>query len=169
MILTVSTCASPLGPLRLYVSPAGLCRLALPGEPEMDAAVAAWLARFFPGPTEAREAARREHDLFHDQLAEYFAGQRRAFDLPLDLRGTPFQRRVWGVLLNIGWGETRSYGEVAGLLGSPGAARAVGQACGANPVAIVVPCHRVVAAGGRPGGYSGGAGVKRFLLALEGG
>jgi methylated-DNA-[protein]-cysteine S-methyltransferase len=103
------------------------------------------------------------------QLAEYFAGARRAFDLPLDLRGTPFQLRVWQALLRIPYGETRTYGQLAAQIGHPGAARAVGAANGANPVAIIVPCHRVVASGGGLGGYGGGLDRKEFLLGLESG
>lgn len=101
------------------------------------------------------------------ELAEYFRGERRQFDLPLDLDGTAFQLRVWRRLLRIPYGTTRSYGELARAVGRPKAARAVGQACGANPVAIVVPCHRVVAAGGALGGYGGGLKLKRRLLDLE--
>lgn len=101
------------------------------------------------------------------QLTEYFQGKRKVFDLPLDLNGTPFQRRVWNQLRRIPYGVTRSYGEVARAIGKPGAARAVGQASGANPVPILVPCHRVIAAGGALGGYGGGLRLKRFLLALE--
>ncbi len=101
------------------------------------------------------------------QLAEYLGGKRRRFDLPLDLDGTPFQLRVWRRLLAIPYGATCSYGELARAVGRPGAARAVGQACGANPVAIVVPCHRVIAAGGALGGYGAGGKLKRRLLDLE--
>ncbi len=103
------------------------------------------------------------------QLTEYFEGQRRSFDLPLDLRGTPFQLRVWKALLNIPYGETRSYGELALKLGSPGASRAVGAANGSNPVAIVVPCHRVIGTGGGLCGYGGGLDRKKSLLDLESG
>lgn len=99
-------------------------------------------------------------------LRDYFAGV--APRLPaLDLRGSPFQRAVWEALLEIPWGEVRTYGEVAASLGSAGAARAVGQANHENPVAILVPCHRVVQVGGRLGGYGGGVEVKRWLLAHE--
>jgi methylated-DNA-[protein]-cysteine S-methyltransferase len=108
-----------------------------------------------------REAAR--------QLAEYFARTRRTFDLQLDLRGTPFQLQVWNGLLRIPYGETRSYGQLAATLGHPGAPRALGAANGANPVSIIVPCHRVIAAGGGLGGYGGGLERKRFLLDLESG
>jgi O-6-methylguanine DNA methyltransferase len=101
------------------------------------------------------------------QLEEYFAGRRKVFGLPLDLRGTEFQRSVWRELLGIPYGETRTYAEVARAIGSPRAVRAVGAANGANPVPIVVPCHRVVATGGGLGGYGGGLQMKRRLLELE--
>jgi methylated-DNA-[protein]-cysteine S-methyltransferase len=102
------------------------------------------------------------------QLGEYFEGTRRAFDLPLELAGTPFQRAVWRALADIPYGQTISYAELAAMVGRPGAFRAVGQANGANPVPIVLPCHRVVSSGGGIGGYGGGLELKRRLLALEG-
>jgi methylated-DNA-[protein]-cysteine S-methyltransferase len=102
-----------------------------------------------------------------DQLNAYFAGELTTFDLELDLRGTEFQRRVWHALLTIPFGETRSYGEVAEQIGVPGAARAVGLANGHNPIAIIVPCHRVIGASGSLTGYGGGLDRKRSLLALE--
>ena len=101
------------------------------------------------------------------QLDEYFAGTRTAFDLPYALKGTPFEMRVWDALLHIPYGETRSYGEIALQAGSPRGARAVGAANHANPLPIIVPCHRVILAGGRLGGYGGGVETKRALLALE--
>jgi methylated-DNA-[protein]-cysteine S-methyltransferase len=101
------------------------------------------------------------------QLVEYFSGARRAFRLPLSPEGTPFQQAVWKALLQIPYGETRSYGEVARMVGRPGAARAVGQACNRNPLGIVVPCHRVVGRDGALTGYAGGIHMKRRLLALE--
>ncbi|HEX2193315.1 MAG TPA: methylated-DNA--[protein]-cysteine S-methyltransferase [Acidimicrobiales bacterium] len=101
------------------------------------------------------------------QLDEWFAGRRRDFHLALELHGTTWQRRVWDVLLEIPFGETVTYGEVARRAGSPRSARAVGHAVGRNPVCIVVPCHRVVGAGGALGGYSGGIDNKRWLLAHE--
>ena len=102
------------------------------------------------------------------QIGEYFAGTRRDFDLPLDPAGTPFQRRVWTEMARIPFGATESYGTLARKTGS--VARAVGGACGANPIPIVIPCHRVVAEGGALGGFSGGTGpaTKRALLELEG-
>jgi AraC family transcriptional regulator of adaptative response/methylated-DNA-[protein]-cysteine methyltransferase len=103
------------------------------------------------------------------QLREYFHGDRREFDLPLDLAGTPWQRKVWGALLEIPYGATTSYGELAIRLGNPGGSRAVGRANGENSVAIVVPCHRVIQADGGLRGYGGGIHRKRWLLDLEAG
>ncbi len=103
-----------------------------------------------------------------EQLREYTEGRRREFDLPLAPRGTPFQRQVWDAVSRIPYGETRGYGELARELGRPTAARAVGAAVGANPLCVVVPCHRVVGASGRLTGYAYGLPLKRRLLALEG-
>ncbi len=102
-----------------------------------------------------------------DELERYFDGSLRGFSVPLDLKGTPFQKEVWGQLLKIPYGETRSYGEIAKTLGKPGASRAVGRANGDNYVAIVVPCHRVIEAGGGLRGYGGGLDRKKYLLELE--
>lgn len=99
------------------------------------------------------------------QLEEYFAGRRRRFDLPLAPAGTPFQQKVWAALRRIPFGETRSYAEIAREVGS--SARAVGGACGANPILLVIPCHRVVAADGGLGGFSAGLKNKEWLLAFE--
>ena len=102
-----------------------------------------------------------------EQLAEYFAGERSDFDLPLAAPGSPFQHRVWAALRQIPYGETSTYGQIAEVIGRPGAARAVGLANGANPIGIVVPCHRVVGADGSLTGYGGGLERKQFLLDLE--
>ena len=102
-----------------------------------------------------------------DQLGAYFAGELTDFDIELDLRGTEFQQRVWKALLTIPYGETRSYGEIAEQIGAPGSARAVGLANGHNPIAIVIPCHRVIGANGSLTGYGGGLDRKRILLELE--
>jgi len=102
-----------------------------------------------------------------DQLESYFAGERRHFDLPLDLRGTPFQKTVWGELLRIPYGETISYGQLATRIGNPAASRAVGSANGRNPISVIVPCHRVIGSGGKLTGYAGGLNCKNFLLQLE--
>jgi methylated-DNA-[protein]-cysteine S-methyltransferase len=101
------------------------------------------------------------------QLREYFAGRLFHFDLPLEMIGTGFQQRVWRLLLEIPYGETRSYGEIAARIGDVKAVRAVGAANGRNPIAIVVPCHRVIGANGKLVGYGGGLGMKRMLLHLE--
>ena len=103
------------------------------------------------------------------QLADYFAGRRTAFDVPLAMTGSPFQRRVWRALQEIPYGETLSYGELARRIGIPSASRAVGVANGHNPVAVIVPCHRVIGADGSLTGYGGGLARKRFLLELEAG
>lgn len=102
-----------------------------------------------------------------EQLREYFAGQRRYFDLPLSPVGTDFQKRVWKLLTQIGYGQNRTYGELAGMLGAPNAARAVGAAVGRNPLSVIVPCHRVLGAAGALTGYAGGLDRKRQLLVLE--
>jgi len=103
-----------------------------------------------------------------EQLRAYFAGELRVFDLTLDMQGTEFQKRVWYELLNIPYGETRSYSHIANAIEKPKAVRAVGAANGRNPIPIVVPCHRVIGAGGSLVGYGGGLPLKRFLLDLEG-
>jgi methylated-DNA-[protein]-cysteine S-methyltransferase len=102
-----------------------------------------------------------------EQLHAYFAGELRDFDLPLDMQGTEFQRRVWCELQNIPYGETRSYSYVANAIGAPKAVRAVGAANGRNPIPIIVPCHRVIGAAGSLVGYGGGLSMKKFLLDLE--
>lgn len=105
--------------------------------------------------------------LLRSELDEYFGGERTAFDVALTLRGTPFERRVWSELRKIPYGETASYGEIAARIGQPGAARAVGLANARNPIAVIVPCHRVIGADGSLTGYGGGIARKRLLLDLE--
>lgn len=102
-----------------------------------------------------------------EQLDAYFAGSLTDFDVELELKGTEFQRRVWNALITIPYGETRSYGEIAEQIGSPGASRAVGLANGRNPISIIVPCHRVIGSTGGLTGYGGGLDRKRILLTLE--
>jgi methylated-DNA-[protein]-cysteine S-methyltransferase len=101
------------------------------------------------------------------QLSEYFEGKRTSFDIPLDVDGTPFQKAVWSELLRIPYGETRSYGDIAKAIGRPGAARAVGMANHDNPIAVVIPCHRVVGKNGSLTGYAGGLHLKAQLLSIE--
>ena len=151
---------SPLGPLTLIASGGALTGLYMNGRrpASADAADAA-------GDAEGADAA--VLDEVERQLSEYFSGQRQAFDLPLALEGTAFQRRVWDALLGIGYGRTLSYGQLADQIGQPTAARAVGLANGRNPVSIIVPCHRVVGADGSLTGYGGGLDNKHRLLELE--
>lgn len=155
---------SPVGPLVLGASQDGLCLLEFGDRRRLQSQLADLArrlgARLVPGRNRCLDAARR-------QLAEYFGGERRTFDLPLDIRGTPFEERVWRALLEIPYGETRSYRDIAIRVGAPSAARAVGAANGRNRIAIVIPCHRVVNADGRLGGYGGGLWRKQRLLDLE--
>lgn len=117
-------------------------------------------------PVEAGEKG-RFLDEARGQLLEYFAGERRIFDLPLSIHGTPFQEKVWAALRDIPYGETRSYQQVAELIGNPKAVRAVGMANNRNPLPILIPCHRVVGKDGKLVGYAGGIARKRALLDLE--
>ena len=156
-------CPSPWGSLRLLATGGGLCRVVLPGEEGIDR----WVARHLPGTVAIEGAAVLQQAV--EQLQAYFAGTRRTFDLALDVRGTPFQQAVWGQLQEIPYGETRSYAQIAAALGRPLASRAVGQANGANPLPIFVPCHRVVQSDGSLGGYGGGLALKQALLRLESG
>ncbi len=153
---------SPVGPLLLGSDGAGLSAVFFDGHRDGGDARVAGVRDGHRDPEDPvlREAA--------TQLTEYFAGARHAFDIPLSPVGTPFQHRVWNTLRTIPYGQTASYGDVARRLGlaSP-AARAVGLANGANPLSIVVPCHRVVGADGSLTGYGGGLGRKQFLLDLE--
>jgi methylated-DNA-[protein]-cysteine S-methyltransferase len=119
--------------------------------------------------TRDHRSAREPFGTAREQLEQYFAGDRRDFELTLELDGPAFHKRVWEALLTIPYGETRSYGQIAAQVGDPGAARAVGFANGRNPIAIVVPCHRVIGADGSLTGYGGGLPRKRQLLDLEAG
>lgn len=148
--------SSPVGPLFLAASEKGLVRL------EFEARVMKLDARR----VELRESE-REISPYLNQLDEYFAGERREFRMPLDLRGTPFQIACWRALVAIPYGETRTYADIARTIGHPNAFRAVGMANNRNPIAIVVPCHRVIATGGSLCGYGGGLDIKRQLLDLE--
>ena len=155
---------SPVGPLLAVASDAGLLKLGFPNRPvdeQLEWLAAAVSPRLLEAPARL-EPARRE-------LGEYFAGERRSFDLALDWRLTHgFVNRVLRETAQIPFGETRSYAEVAAAAGSPRAFRAAGSALGANPIPIIVPCHRVLRSGGGIGGYGGGLEVKRRLLTLEG-
>jgi methylated-DNA-[protein]-cysteine S-methyltransferase len=158
------TYESPLGPLTVFVTPRGLVRLSYPGEPiesQLDELAALISPRVMAAPERTDEVRR--------QLDGYFGGTRRDFELPVDwrlLRG--FRGQVLKATARIPFGQVSSYREIATRAGSPNAYRAAGNALGSNPVPIVVPCHRVLHAGGGLGGYTGGLERKRFLLALEG-
>jgi len=154
---------SPIGTLRIASTSIGLAYLDLPRAGGRG--FAGWLAGAIPG-ARRTEAFAPNRDAIR-QVLEYLEGKRTDFDLPLDLRGTSFQRAVWDALLAIPYGETRSYLDVARAVGKPDAVRAVGMANGANPVPLVVPCHRVIQSGGKIGGYGGGIDLKRRLLAME--
>lgn len=156
-MLAAMRLASPVGTLTLVASDAGLVAVLWPDDDPRRVVLGPW--REQDDHPVLRAAA--------DQLAEYFAGERRVFDLPFDMRGTDFQVAVWAALLAIPYGETRSYGALAQMLGRPGASRAVGAANGRNPLSIVAPCHRVVGSTGRLTGFAGGLDVKARLLALE--
>jgi methylated-DNA-[protein]-cysteine S-methyltransferase len=132
-----------------------------------DAGLRAVLFAHHPPPADTIAAPHPVLAAAERQLREYFAGDRRTFDLPLDLEGTPFQRRAWLALAEVPFGTTRSYGEQARRLGAPRAARAVGAANGRNPLAIVLPCHRLVGSDGGLVRYGGGLEVKRALLDHE--
>jgi AraC family transcriptional regulator of adaptative response/methylated-DNA-[protein]-cysteine methyltransferase len=155
---------SPVGPLVLGATEDGLCLLEFGDrrmlEGKFDALAARLGAPLAPGRNRWIEAARA-------QLAEYFRGERRDFELPLVVRGTAFQEKVWRALLEIPYGETWSYRDVATRIGTPSATRAVGTANGRNRLAIIIPCHRVVNADGKLGGYGGGLWRKQHLLDLE--
>ena len=157
-ILYYSRMNSPVGPLLIGVSATALVAL------EFDRG----LPKKIAGQRVAWEESESRARDVRAQLREYFSGKRRNFDLGLDLRGTDFQKRCWNQLLRIPYGETCSYAEIARAVGSPKSFRAVGQANHYNPIAIIVPCHRVLAAGCYLGGYGGGLPVKAWLLRLEG-
>ena len=156
---------SPVGELTLVAGPAGLRQLTWPVQPGGVApADGPPLDRLADGAPAGVVAVLDEAV---EQLDEYFAGKRTEFDLPLDPVGTEFQQRAWAALRRIPFGETRTYGQQAQIIGSPSAVRAVGSANGRNPISIIVPCHRVVGADGSLTGFGGGLDAKRFLLDHE--
>jgi methylated-DNA-[protein]-cysteine S-methyltransferase len=154
-VITTTTMESPVGTLTLTAVDGRLTGLHMDGQRH--------------APTSSEDWERDDDGLAAvvDQLEAYFAGSRETFDVPLDLHGTDFQRRVWAGLLEIPYGETMSYGELARRVARPGASRAVGLANGRNPVAIIVPCHRVIGADGTLTGYGGGLDRKVWLLDHE--
>jgi O-6-methylguanine DNA methyltransferase len=154
---------SPIGPLHLFSTEQGLVKLALPNEPRSEAE--AYVRRVL-GPITLREDEAYQTRALAE-LATYFAGARRMFTVALDPRGTPFQRLVWDAVAAVPYGETRTYRTIAQTIGRPAAMRAVGAANGANPLPIIIPCHRLIGANGSLIKYGGGLEIKRRLLALE--
>lgn len=142
------TLQTPIGKIGLYADDIGICNLAFGAQTDQNDA------------SELLDWAQRE-------LEEYFAGRRKVFSVPLSISVTPFRERVYRALAEIPYSETRSYTEIARKIGNPNAARAVGMANHANPVPIILPCHRVIGADGRLTGYVGGLEIKQFLLELE--
>ena len=164
MSVVTAQVGTAIGLVRLAATEAGLCKIALGDEtPE---SFETWLARHagpaIPGPAAPALTSAAE------QLTAYLEGRLEAFDLPLDLRGTPFQKTVWEAVAAVPFGQTVTYGQIAAQIGKPKAARAVWAASGANPLPIVVPCHRVIGSNGDLCGYGGGLPIKRALLDLEG-
>lgn len=143
---------TPLGPMALAEENGAIIRLYLPNSPT---------PRLMPHPTPLLEAGEQ-------QLLEYMAGQRKEFDLPLNLQGTPFQKKVWAALRAIPYGQTRSYQDIAQAVDCPRGFQAVGMANRSNPIPILIPCHRVIGADGSLGGYAGGLMMKQSLLHIEG-
>lgn len=160
--LVYATTPSPLGPLTVAASETGLAGVWFDGQRHLP-------TQLLGTPAWPRDQAHPVLQQATEQLADYFAGRRRSFSLPLDLsHGTAFQQAVWQALLQIDCGQTASYGQISARIGQPQAVRAVGAAVGRNPVSIVVPCHRVIGASGALTGYAGGIERKTALLHLEG-
>ncbi|CCQ94905.1 Methylated-DNA--protein-cysteine methyltransferase, constitutive [[Clostridium] ultunense Esp] len=161
-----STFSTPIGPLTAVKHEAGVLNIAFGDEEKALTPIGLWLRRM------GLNANRliRDDDRLADvksQLEEYFRGNRKTFTLPLDLKGTPFQKAVWNALLEIPYGETRSYKQIALRLNMPRAVRAIGGANHDNPIPILVPCHRVIGSNGELIGYGGGLSIKEKLLHLE--
>ncbi len=157
---------TPLGTLTLVQSERGLCHIKFRSYEEAAERLTEWANRWY-GVHVLEHSSERLADVTM-QLKQYFAGERQEFDLPLDMRGTEFQLRVWEALCGVPYGEAVSYKHIAEKIGSPSAVRAVGGANNRNPVSIIVPCHRVIGMNGQLVGYGGGLDNKQYLLRLEG-
>ncbi len=157
---------SPLGTLSIIADDEGLRALLLPGEmenlPKGDSGGSGSKAE-----AKIKPISQSVIDATKEQLTQYFKGERKVFDLPLAPKGTELQKKVWAALLEIPYGETRSYGDIAEAVGNPKGARAVGMANNRNPIAIIIPCHRVIGKDGSMVGYGGGIPAKEKLLELE--
>jgi len=163
MKITYSIGSSPIGKVLVARSKKGLCRVQIR---ESSAALERSLRAQFPDAEIVRDD--RAVEPLRNAILRLIAGKRAAPTVALDLSGTPFQKSVWTALRRIPSGSTRSYGDVARAIGKPKATRAVAQACGANPIPVLIPCHRVIAKDGSIGGYTGGLHIKRALLGAEG-
>ncbi|MBW2091742.1 MAG: methylated-DNA--[protein]-cysteine S-methyltransferase [Deltaproteobacteria bacterium] len=161
MLIAYTVIQAPPGPLLVAETQQGLVHVAF--GPDGLKKLTGFAKRWFPEaniqPAEVRAAS---------QIQEYLTGKRTAFDLELEIKGTDFQKKVWQVLAAIPYGRTMAYGDVAREVGRPNAARAVGRACGANPISLVIPCHRVLGTDGTLTGFGGGLNWKKWLLDLEG-
>jgi AraC family transcriptional regulator of adaptative response/methylated-DNA-[protein]-cysteine methyltransferase len=162
MRISYSLVPSPLGRLLVASTELGVCAVKLG---EQDDALERELKREYPAAEVVRD--RRQRREWVEAIVGHLRGGEPSIDLPIDVRATAFQWKVWRALQRIPYGETRAYAEVARSIGRPAAARAVARACAANPVALVIPCHRVVNGNGAPGGYRWGAARKQKLLARE--
>lgn len=163
-VAVAGTVDTPIGRFSAAFSPLGLGRLLSPSESVSHCE--AWVQRWLPDAPVIHESPQLAQ--LAATLNGYFAGTQRTFDIPLDLRGTPFQQQVWRMLQTIPYGEVWSYGRLAQAIGRPAAARAVGAANALNPIAILVPCHRLIGSDGKLHGYAGGIALKQRLLQLEG-
>jgi methylated-DNA-[protein]-cysteine S-methyltransferase len=163
--IAVGSLDTPIGILWIACSEPGVCKLVFPGE-GAKAALDRWLASYTPTCELTSTSTLLERTFA--EISAYFAGTRHDFTLPLDLRGSDFHQRVWRALTQIPYGRTISYGELARTLATAKAARAVGAACGANPVPIIAPCHRVLGSDGSLHGFGGGLPLKAWLLRHEG-
>ena len=148
MCIKARTLETPIGMIEIQADENGVCALILHAATDKN------------DNSELLDWAQRE-------LEEYFAGRRRVFSVPLSIVGTPFQKKVWHALKDIPYGETRTYGEIAAIIGNKNAARAVGMANNKNPLPVFIPCHRVIGAGGKLTGYAGGLEMKKILLGIE--
>jgi O-6-methylguanine DNA methyltransferase len=160
-----SSVPSPRGECVILATEAGVCWTGTPGTP-LEKGIT-WARRVLQVERVVEGGQCLPLQIATDELKRYLSGERVQFSCPLDLHGTPFQLMVWRELCNIPYGETRSYRDIARAISRPSAVRAVGAANGANPVAIIVPCHRVVGSDGRLVGYGGGLPTKEWLLAME--
>jgi O-6-methylguanine DNA methyltransferase len=161
-----SSIASPIGEYVIIATERGVCWIGSPGTPVDEGffRTKRWIPRYLV--VNDKQAGLLQQAI--GEMQRYFAGERVQFTCPLDLHGTPFQLLVWEQLCHIPYGETRTYGEIAQAIGRPTASRAVGAANGANPIPVIVPCHRVIGSDGSLTGYAGGVANKSWLLSLEG-